>query len=81
MKALICLILLVFCLGCTENETTITAPVPTILCEHADSIIVLNQKVKHWQYQHNAWRKIAMCYGQWFQDHPDLEMPDCHANY
>jgi hypothetical protein len=81
MKALICLILLVFCLGCSENETTITAPIITDPCHHhTDTILVLQEQVKHWQHQHNAWRKIAWCYGDWFRDN-GIEPPDCHANY
>jgi hypothetical protein len=81
MKALICLILLVFCLGCSENETTITAPViahPD--CHHVDSIVILNEKVKHWQHQHNAYQKMVQCYADWFRDN-GIERPDCHANY
>lgn len=47
----------------------------------ADRIAWLGAEIKFLRSQRNVYRKMVYCYGQWFQDHPQDSMPDCHGNY
>ena len=76
--------------GCEQN-VDVTSPNTVGIGDveaKIDSLAVLVTSLKAerdflWS-QRNAYRKITLCYGQWFQDNRlpgNLTRPDCHANY
>lgn len=87
---LIPLTLLFLAGSCTETRPIITEGqvwVWTCPDEKHDSAIThgriarLEAEIKFLRSQRNVYRKMVLCYGEWFQDHPSDSMPDCHGNY
>jgi hypothetical protein len=82
MIRLLTLTVLVWLAGsCTETRPIISDSQVWTCPEEAHDSAITHERFVRLQAERNFYRKMVLCYGEWFQDHPSDSMPDCHGNY